>query len=195
MHGVSDLLSSVVVAAIVSGAFGVFTLFFTLWRSNKNSKDIEALKSRLKQTEDREKTQFDWLHQRRAEAAVEVYALVVDVEGELLRLLERLTHGTSTPEEKQAMFRRSETFADKFRRRYPQLSLLLSDSVVEQLQHLDDLLWKRFIAASVHGQDQTTGDRVAMFEESGAPDMRKALRILRIALRQELGTVADDARK
>jgi hypothetical protein len=68
-------------------------------RVHSQNAEIESLRSTLRQRENRSKTQFDRLHQKRAEATVEIYGLIIDLDVTTNRLINGLTHGSPDPEQ------------------------------------------------------------------------------------------------
>ncbi len=81
-----------------------------------------------------------------------------------------------------------------FRDRYAKLGLLIPEDLLKMLRELDDLMWQKFIVASVYGKDQTADDRITLFKASDWSELSDAIARIRAALRAAIGDVAKDAR-
>lgn len=181
-------------SAVATAVVVAFLKRFENRQVHVQNAEIEKLRSSLRQLENRSKTRFDWLHQKRAEAAVEIYGLIIDLDVTTNRLINGLTHGPSDSEHKAPLYEGVARAGNTFRNRYAKLGLLIPEGLLKSLRDLDDLMWKKYIVANVYGKDQTATDRMTLFKASDWSEITESVKGIRAALRDALGDVAEDAR-
>jgi hypothetical protein len=195
IHDAQAVAASALTTAILSPILAWYLRGRENLQLNAQNKEIETLKSRQREIENRAKTQFDWLHQKRAEAAVEIYSLIIEVDFSLTRLLEEFAHGNPTVDEKNAQWLKTNDLAAMLRKRCAQVALLLPETVFESLEELNDLLWKARTLAFVYGREQSAEDRIFLSMNSQVTKIHASINALRGLLRNALGDVATEARQ
>jgi hypothetical protein len=198
---ISAIISSVISAAISSAV--VSAVVAAIFKRSENrqmhalSTEIELLRSEQRQAENRAKTQFDWIHQRKAEAAVEVYALLVEVDvatSELSHILARSTEAPTAYEEAiTCAAAATSRAADEFSKTYTRKALLLPEAVVTALEEVAALLWRKSFQALDLPFKKTEQDRALFEKQNDWTEIRERVRDLRASLRTILGEVEKDA--
>lgn len=197
----TSVVSSAVVAAVVTALF----------RRGENKQlhtqnaVIETLRSDLRQLESRSKTQFDWLHQRKAEAAVQVYGLLVDLKTAAFShlaanvLFPVTTEAFPAEPDANAHGNAAMRAGEAYRAAYSRLALLLPEAVTAQLEELDVLLLARFQEAVAYEYEQKPKPDLERtdFNPLFDPQWKEIgarIKGLRATLRTVLGDVEKDAR-
>lgn len=176
--------------ALLLAAFNTWTKRSENRQLHRQNGEIENLRSDLRQFENRSKTEYDWLHQRRAEAAVELYGLVVDIDMATEFLAGQLHH-SETAQEKAALLKGVTDSLAAYRERYSKLALLLPENIVNQLGELNVAITLRFINARAYGLHQDAWPISKM--EKNWSEVNRRVKELRASLRTALGDVERDA--
>jgi hypothetical protein len=78
------------------------------------------------------RTQFDWVYQHRAQAAFDLYALLLELQASLGEYVRLLAHGKDPQDARDAQLRFSSAL-DRFNAFFPAKTMSLDDNVVQQL--------------------------------------------------------------
>jgi hypothetical protein len=132
---VTAILGSAVVAAIIAGVVAIFN---GLWTEAR----ITKLKAALDVENARRQTQFAWLHERRANAMMEIYSSILELD----RTLQNLTKPGAT-DEWEAPSNEFEQAGRAFFKVYRPYRLLFSDAIVTHLDEIEQRTYSWRIAS------------------------------------------------
>jgi hypothetical protein len=129
----TDFIGPAVIAALVSAVASVASSVWTAIR-------VTTLKSQLDVEASRRQTQFAWLRQRRAEAMMQIYACIVEIE--------RVAYNLSTPgaqEECEHVSGEFDQAGRLFAKTYEPYRLLFSETLAKQLDDIENttFAWRR----------------------------------------------------
>jgi hypothetical protein len=194
-----DLAVTFVGSATFSGAVSAIVAARMKRGENRQLHDqgveLERLRSNLRILEDQSHVRFDWMHQKRAQAIMDVYASLIDLDRHTRTAIGQLTHGNLKPEEKVTLMQAIVDSSSEFSERYSKAEILFDDEAVGALARLERLYWEKFTVAHVFGRDQTPDDRLRLAAEGDWSKIADALDVVKAQLRRLLGSVESSARK
>jgi len=156
---------------------------------DESAKELEALKSDLRRFEVEAATRYNWLHEKRAEAIVEVHAALYELEVALSHYLN--LHFERTEEQakvKVEQLRDTLTAHGRFCRAYYLSSIYFNDSsIIEKCDKIHRRVNYKVRRARAYDFEVNSDTLDAMIENADLGEIESEERALRELLRKELG--------
>jgi hypothetical protein len=159
-------------------------------RLHQQAQDIERLKSEYRQLESKSQVEHGWLYQRRAQAVVELFELVVDADMKIARLVQTIAHRRPDEETQRQLFQDAEAASIALLLGFRKAAIFFPADVNTKFEQLDLLFLKKSISASVYREPKTRQDYEALFRASEWNDVRALIDELKVRLQRLLGDVA-----
>ena len=156
---------------------------------HQQSRELEIIRSESRQLESKFQVEHGWFFQQRAQAVVETFSLVIDVDMKIVALVQTVAHQTSDADTRTRLFRQAHEASLDLFARSRKSAIFFPLDVNAQFTALDQLLLKKSISASVYRDPKTAQDYDALAEASNWSDVTAAVAELKTRLQRLLGDV------